>query len=88
MGLATDMIPVYSFGGSQATAIISQTEALLFVDPRYYGQAERQLDNNWHVRRVGSGGMEGRDWVQWLSDRPKGSIVGVDSRLISHGKRR
>lgn len=65
--------------------MISQTEALLFVDARYYTQAERQLDSNWRVRKVGSGGMEGRDWVQWLSDRPKGVTVGVDSRLISHG---
>ncbi|KAG8842828.1 hypothetical protein FRB96_004713 [Tulasnella sp. 330] len=75
---------ISGFTGSQGTAVISQTEALLFVDARYYTQAERQLDSNWRVRKVGSGGMEGRDWVQWLSDRPKGVTVGVDSRLISH----
>lgn len=56
------------------------------MDPRYHTQADKQLDTNWRVRKVGTGGMEGRDWVQWLSDRPKGVTVGVDSRLISHGE--
>ncbi|KAG9044466.1 hypothetical protein FS837_008111 [Tulasnella sp. UAMH 9824] len=75
---------ISGFTGSQGTAVISHSEALLFVDSRYYSQADKQLDQNWKIRKVGSPGQDGRDWVQWLSDRPKGIIVGVDSRLIAH----
>ncbi|KAG8900170.1 hypothetical protein FRB99_006199 [Tulasnella sp. 403] len=74
------------FTGSQGTAVISMHDALLFVDARYHSHAARQVDQNWRVRKVGSQGLDGRDWVQWLGDRPKGKgiVVGVDSRLVAH----
>lgn len=73
---------VSGFTGSCGTAVISHTEALLFVDARYYAQADRQLDKNWRMKKVGQ--ANAKDWVDWLGERPPGSIVGIDSRLVSH----
>ncbi|KAG9050599.1 hypothetical protein FS837_004124 [Tulasnella sp. UAMH 9824] len=77
---------ISAFTGSQATAIISISEALLFVRFQYSSKADRELDQNWKIRKVGFPGLDGRDWVQWLSDRPSGIIVGVDARLITHDR--
>jgi hypothetical protein len=72
------------FTGSAGTAIISRSGAHLFTDSRYYVQATRQLDGNWTLHKVGMPDIQ--PWNEWLKDRPRGSRIGVDSRLISHGK--
>ncbi|KAG8951448.1 hypothetical protein FRC03_012538 [Tulasnella sp. 419] len=73
---------ISGFTGASGTVVVSMTEAHLFTDARYYAQADRQLDANWKIKKVGMPGV--KDWVDWLGSRPNKCIVGVDSRLISH----
>jgi len=64
-----------SFTGTAGTAIIPSfnvdSKALLFVDSRYWVQAEKQVSEGWEVIRVGSssGGSGGvsveKEWTQW-----------------------
>lgn len=42
---------ITGFDGSAGTAIVTQSEALLWTDGRYYQQAGDQLDNNWTLMK-------------------------------------
>uniref|UniRef100_A0A3B3QHR6 X-prolyl aminopeptidase (aminopeptidase P) 2, membrane-bound n=1 Tax=Paramormyrops kingsleyae TaxID=1676925 RepID=A0A3B3QHR6_9TELE len=39
------------FTGSAGTAVVTQTQAVLWTDSRYWVQAERQMDCNWELVR-------------------------------------
>jgi Xaa-Pro aminopeptidase len=63
------------FTGSAGTAVIPSSavdaDALLFVDSRYWIQAEKQIPKSgWKVVRVGSSGGSGavsveKGWTEW-----------------------
>ncbi|OWZ77209.1 cytoplasmic protein [Cryptococcus neoformans Bt85] len=85
---------ISGFTGSAGTALIPSStsqSALLFVDSRYWIQAEQQVPKGWKVVRVGSssGNGSGRadaqsGWVNWVVDElDEGSRVGIDPKLIS-----
>lgn len=44
---------ISGFDGSAGTAIITQDEARLWTDGRYYLQASQQLDSNWKLMKEG-----------------------------------
>lgn len=44
---------ITGFTGSAGVALITQTEALLWTDGRYFIQAEQQLDENWTQMKMG-----------------------------------
>lgn len=44
---------ISGFDGSAGTAVITQTEALMYTDGRYYLQASEQLDKNWTLMKKG-----------------------------------
>lgn len=44
---------ISGFDGSAGTAIITQDEARLWTDGRYYLQASEQLDSNWKLMKEG-----------------------------------
>ncbi|KAI9637649.1 peptidase M24, structural domain-containing protein [Dioszegia hungarica] len=81
------------FDGSAGTAIIprsTSSKALLFVDSRYWLQAEQQINKEeWTVVRVGSVAGSGpasvlSGWTDWaVKDAEDGSRIGIDPRLIS-----
>ncbi|KDN37350.1 hypothetical protein RSAG8_10238, partial [Rhizoctonia solani AG-8 WAC10335] len=73
---------ISGFTGSSGTAIVSLNNAYLFTDSRYYIQAERELDRNWSLLKVGTG--EVKPWNEWILNRARGAAVGIDSRLIAH----
>lgn len=54
---------IASFTGTAGTALIPsfgvESDALLFVDSRYWVQAEKQVPKGWTVIRVGSSGGSG-----------------------------
>lgn len=67
------------------TALVLRNEgAHLFVDGRFYIQAEKQLDNNWTLHRVGLV----PDWKVWLVEEARksgdGFAIGVDPTLIGY----
>lgn len=44
---------VSGFDGSAGTVLVTQKDALLWTDGRYYQQAEKQLDENWTLMKDG-----------------------------------
>jgi Xaa-Pro aminopeptidase len=44
---------ISGFDGSSGTAIVTQHEALLWTDARYYIQADNQMDDNWALMKDG-----------------------------------
>ncbi|WVW85428.1 hypothetical protein I302_107466 [Kwoniella bestiolae CBS 10118] len=84
---------ISGFTGSAGTALIPSSsidsDALLFVDSRYWIQAGQQVVEGWKVVRVGASGGSGKDavvggWVEWLiKEVEDGSKIGIDPKLIS-----
>ena len=69
------------FTGSNAISIISQDEALLWTDGRYYLQAEKQLHEGWKMKKMQAGEKK---WFEVIAEAyTEGATVGVDSRLIT-----
>ena len=71
------------FTGSAGVAIVSKTTAYLITDSRYWLQAQEQLDQNWNL--VAAGALDGpKTWIDFLVDRVKESLIGLDARMLSH----
>jgi hypothetical protein len=65
---------------------VTQEEAALWTDGRYFLQAEMQLDQHWTLMRYGL--KETPNKEEWLRHRlEKHQNIGVDPTLISIGKR-
>lgn len=73
---------ISAFTGSAGCAIVSKRSAYLFVDSRYWIQAEREHDRNWTILKTGT--AELKDWLDWAITCPRGSKIAIDSRMISH----
>ena len=71
------------FTGSAGTLIVTQHDALLWTDSRYWTQASGQLEGSGiTLMKDGAPGVEG--WDQWLSRHaPDGSSVGINGRSLS-----
>lgn len=64
------------------------TKAYLFTDPRYWVQAENQVDSkNWDCIRVGHVDAP-KDWTEWLLHHAKSNVdrIGIDARMIPYSK--
>ncbi|PKI85062.1 Xaa-Pro aminopeptidase [Malassezia vespertilionis] len=81
----SDLLRGYAtgFNGSAGCALITQNDALLFTDGRYFLQASQQLQPGvWTLMRMGEPGM--LSWQEWLVQRlAPNARVGVDPKLIS-----
>ncbi|TFK53753.1 Creatinase/aminopeptidase [Heliocybe sulcata] len=75
---------ISGFTGSAGQAIVSKTQAYLLTDSRYWLQAQKELDENWHLITAGAPEAP-RDWIEWL-DRVKDARIGIDARMITHEK--
>ncbi|KAL4231887.1 Xaa-Pro aminopeptidase 1 [Mactra antiquata] len=73
---------VSGFDGSAGTAVITEHEASLWTDGRYFLQAEKQLDDNWTLMKDGIPTTPSQG--EWLSKvLPFGGRVGVDPFLMA-----
>lgn len=73
---------ITGFTGSAGTAVITEKEAALWTDGRYFLQAQQQLDSNWQLMKDGLPDTPTQG--SWLSKvLPVGSRVGVDPFLMS-----
>ncbi|KAL1130055.1 hypothetical protein AAG570_012998 [Ranatra chinensis] len=69
------------FTGSGGTAIVTEKEALLWVDDRYHNYAQAQLDSNWTLMKSGSPGTPSLS--EWLNANLRmGSRVGINAKLM------
>ncbi|XP_052772140.1 xaa-Pro aminopeptidase 1-like [Mya arenaria] len=73
---------VSGFDGSAGTAVITEHEAKMWTDGRYFLQAEKQMDGNWALMKDGLPSTPTQG--EWLSKvLPVGGKVGVDPFLMS-----
>lgn len=71
------------FTGSAGLAAVSKTDAYLIADSRYWIQARRELDRNWHVVEAGS--VDGpKGWIEWLVDQVRDCRIGIDARMLAY----
>lgn len=54
---------VSGFSGSAGTAVITLEKAALATDGRYFNQASKQLDSNWHLLKQGIEDVP--TWQEW-----------------------
>ncbi|MGN0917532.1 MAG: aminopeptidase P family protein [Oxalobacter sp.] len=76
------------FTGSAGTLVIGMEKVSLWVDSRYWEQAEQQLENS-GIEICHLMGANSRNHIDWiLSYFPAGTVVGIDGRLLSlkHGR--
>ncbi|KAJ7752802.1 Creatinase/aminopeptidase [Mycena maculata] len=71
------------FHGTAGLAVVTESEALLFVDSRYWIAAEKAMDPQlWTLRKFDPRAMVEGGFQDYLCSLPAGSRIGVDSRLI------
>ena len=72
---------ISGFSGSAGTCVITLSEALLWVDSRYFIQAAKQVDPGWKIMKI----EEGSEYYpEWLSGHmAKNSVVGVCALLFT-----
>uniref|UniRef100_A0A672TAV9 X-prolyl aminopeptidase (aminopeptidase P) 1, soluble n=1 Tax=Sinocyclocheilus grahami TaxID=75366 RepID=A0A672TAV9_SINGR len=64
------------------TAIVTEQDAALWTDGRYFLQASQQMDNNWTLMKMGLKETPSQeDWL--ISVLPENSKVGVDPWIIA-----
>ncbi|CAD5209001.1 unnamed protein product [Bursaphelenchus xylophilus] len=72
------------FSGSNAYSIITESEALLWTDGRYFDQAENELLPGWTLMKQGQTGvLSPTEWL--LQNLVRGSRVGFDPQLFGKG---
>lgn len=77
---------ITGFTGSAGTAVITRDGAFLWVDGRYFIQAERQLtDSGITLMKIGEPGVpDMEDYMQTAF--PEGGVLGFDGRVVSVGE--
>lgn len=76
---------ISGFTGSAGDALIGKEAAYLWTDPRYFLQAEQELDSTlFKVMRQGQGEVAPID--QWLAQQGDDLRIGVDPKLMSLGQ--
>lgn len=59
---------ISGFSGSAGTAVVTLDKAALATDGRYFNQASKQLDSNWHLLKQGlEDVLTWQEWLLWLS---------------------
>ncbi|MEO0900072.1 MAG: aminopeptidase P family protein [Bacteroidota bacterium] len=71
------------FTGSTGTVVITQNEAGVWTDSRYFIQGEKELaESGFDLMKLRI--PHTPEYVEWLIEQlPKGGVIGVDGRLIS-----
>ena len=54
---------ICGFSGSAGTAVVTLEKAALATDGRYFNQASKQLDTNWHLLKQGMEDVP--TWQEW-----------------------
>ncbi|PKA57435.1 Xaa-Pro aminopeptidase [Apostasia shenzhenica] len=74
---------ITGFDGSAGTAVVTKDKAALWIDGRYFLQAEKQLGPDWTLMRSRNLGVP--TTTEWLNEvLSPGCKIGVDPFLFSH----
>ncbi|OTB17679.1 hypothetical protein K445DRAFT_20150 [Daldinia sp. EC12] len=75
---------ISGFTGSAGCAVITHEKAALATDGRYFNQASKQLDDNWHLLKQGL--QDVPTWQEWSAEQAAdGKVVAVDPTLLTSG---
>ncbi|KAI0727485.1 Creatinase/aminopeptidase [Fomitopsis betulina] len=73
---------ISGFNGSAGCAVVTQNDAFLFTDGRYFLQAEKQLDKNWTLMKQGLPDVP--TWQEFLwKQLPNRTQIGVDAKIVT-----
>lgn len=73
---------ISNFTGSAGDVIVGMHKAFLWTDPRYFLQAEQQLNNSlYQLMKIGQGGTPNIE--EWLFQQHRPLVFATDPRLIS-----
>ncbi|KAJ2913800.1 hypothetical protein MD484_g6609, partial [Candolleomyces efflorescens] len=75
---------ISGFTGSAGCAVVTLRKAYLFTDGRYFLQAEKELDENWTLMKLGLPDIP--TWQNFLHRNLDGSLkIGIDPTIIVAG---
>jgi Xaa-Pro aminopeptidase len=63
------------FSGSNGLCVVTQNEALMWTDGRYYLQADAELSDGWSMKKMEKGQIK---WYDWVKQNVKGIDIGWD----------
>eukprot|EP00358_Blepharisma_japonicum_P006562 CAMPEP_0202940690 /NCGR_PEP_ID=MMETSP1395-20130829/821_1 /ASSEMBLY_ACC=CAM_ASM_000871 /TAXON_ID=5961 /ORGANISM="Blepharisma japonicum, Strain Stock R1072" /LENGTH=580 /DNA_ID=CAMNT_0049635313 /DNA_START=41 /DNA_END=1783 /DNA_ORIENTATION=+ len=72
---------ITGFKGSNAHTLITQEQALLWTDGRYWQEAEKELYEGWNLMKITSGVPTYYEWC--IQNLPKDSIIGYDPSIVT-----
>ncbi|XP_071955547.1 xaa-Pro aminopeptidase 1-like [Antedon mediterranea] len=73
---------ISGFTGSAGLAIVTKTQALMWVDGRYFLQSEKEMDCHWTIQK--SGQPDVLTSYEWLAaNLNQNDKIGYDARLLS-----
>lgn len=72
---------ISGFKGSNGHLLITQDQAMLWTDGRYWLAAEKQLYENWTLMKMTSGVPSYFEWA--VQNLPKNSSIGYDPKIIT-----
>ncbi|CAG9330698.1 unnamed protein product [Blepharisma stoltei] len=72
---------ITGFKGSNAHTLITQEQALLWTDGRYWEEAEKELYEGWNLMKITSGVPTYYEWC--IQNLPKDSIIGYDPSIVT-----
>lgn len=74
---------ISGFTGSAGTVVVTRTEALLWVDSRYYVQGAKQIEGSCYqlMKQEWEDTPSPIDWIK--TNLKKGKVVGIDQETIS-----
>lgn len=73
---------ICGFDGSAGDVVVGKNKAYLWTDPRYFLQAEQQLDSNcYQLMKIGQG--ETPPISQWIAAQGKGTVFASDPKVIN-----
>mmetsp|Transcript_11348 Transcript_11348/g.11432 ORF Transcript_11348/g.11432 Transcript_11348/m.11432 type:complete len:595 (+) Transcript_11348:6-1790(+) len=75
------MIFISGFKGSNGQIVITQEQALLWTDGRYWLAAPKELYQGWTMMKQGHGNTTYYEWI--TQNLPSGSAIGFDPALIN-----
>jgi len=71
---------ISSFSGSNGFALVTQDEALLWTDSRYFIQAPLELEKGWKMMKMLKGEIQWNDWI--LKNVKENGVVGYNPFLL------
>ncbi|KAK2727428.1 hypothetical protein QYM36_008048 [Artemia franciscana] len=74
---------ITGFTGSSGYAVITENQACLWTDGRYFLQAVQEMDENWTLMKEGT--AESVSYTEWIGKNlPAGARIGADPWLVTH----